>query len=253
MYLMYVDESGDTGLARSPTSYFALSGLVVHESKWRDFVAQTAAFRKTLKAAYGLPVRTEIHASAFIQTPPIVGMQKHIRLAILRNLLDELATMNFVSITNVIIDKTTKAAPYDVFENAWRALFQRMENTLKYGNFPGAHRNDYGIVLTDATDGRKLQRLMRKMNVYNPIPHMGWAGPGARNIPILRIIEDPHPKDSKDSYFIQACDTAAYFVMQAFKPNSFIRRSGAHNYIRRLQPVLNTRASYNHPLGIVVL
>jgi hypothetical protein len=91
------------------------------------------------------------------------------------------------------------------------------------------------------------------MNVYNPIPHMAWAGPGARNIPILRVIEDPHPKDSKDSYFIQASDTAAYFLMQKFKPNSFVRRAGAHNYLTRLMTILNTRASRANSLGVVVL
>lgn len=253
MYLMYVDESGDTGLVRSPTTHFALSGLVIHESRWRDFVTQVAAFKKTLRAVYGLPIRTEIHAAEYIKSPPVTGMGKHIRLAILRNFLDELAKMNFVSITNVVVNKTGKAPPYDVFTNAWQALFQRFENTMSYGNFPGGHRNDYGLVLTDATEGRKLQRMVRRMNVYNPVPNMAWAGPGARNLPILRVIEDPHPKDSRDSYFIQAADTCAYFVLQTVKPNSFIRRVGAQNYLRRLRPALNTRASYAHPLGIVML
>jgi hypothetical protein len=65
---MYVDESGDTGLVRSPTRYFALSGIVVHESSWRDFINGLIAFRRTLKSVYGLPVRAEMHASEFITT-----------------------------------------------------------------------------------------------------------------------------------------------------------------------------------------
>jgi hypothetical protein len=121
MYLMYVDESGDTGLVRSPTSYFALSGLVVHESKWRDFVTQIVAFRRTLRAVHNLPIRTEIHASEYLKKPPVPGMPPHVRLAILRNLIDELAKMDFISITNVIVDKTNKIPPYDVFSNAWQA------------------------------------------------------------------------------------------------------------------------------------
>lgn len=253
MYLMYVDESGDTGLSGSPTTHFVLSGLVIHESKWRDFVAQISAFRKTLKTVYGLPLRTEIHAAHFIQGPPVPGMKRHVRLSILRNFLDEIAKMNFISITNVVVNKTNKSGSYDVFTNAWQALFQRFENTLRYGNFPGAHRNDYGLVLTDATDGLKLQSMVRKMAVYNPVPNMASFGPGYRNIPILRVIEDPHPKDSKDSYFIQACDTCAYFLMQNMKPNSFIRRQSARNYVSRLSPVLNKKASTTNTLGIVML
>lgn len=251
MYLMYVDESGDSGLVSSPTSHFVLSGLVVHESNWRDFVTVIVGFRKTLKSVYGLPLRTELHASQFIKSPPVDGMSRHIRLAILRNFLDELAKTNFISITNVVVDKTSKPAGYDVFNKAWQALFQRFENTLKNGNFPGGHRADFGMVLTDVTDGRKLLKLVRRMAVHNPVPNRFW--PGYRNMPLLRIIEDPHPKDSQDSYFIQACDTCAYFALQAFRPNSFIRRAGAQNYVNRLAPVLNKHASTTHPLGIVVL
>jgi hypothetical protein len=253
MYLMYVDESGDPGLVGSPKNYFALSGLVIHESRWRDFVAQMKAFRNTMRTAHGLPVRTEIHASDYIKKAPIKRMAPHVRLAVLRNLIDELAKMNFVSVTNVIVDKATKSAPYDVFENAWRTLFQRFENTLNAGNFPGAHRTDQGLILTDNTNGRKLQLIVRKMAVYNMIPNQPQYGSGSRNIPLLKIIEDPHPKDSKDSYFIQACDVCAYFLMQEFQPNMFIRKSGAQHYLHRLGPVLNRKASPRHPFGIVML
>jgi len=180
-------------------------------------------------------------------------MKRHIRLAILRNFIDELAKMNFISITNVIVNKASKPANYDVFSNAWQALFQRFENTMSYGNFPGGHRNDFGLILTDATDGGKLQKMVRRMSVHNPVPNMSWAGPGYRNIPIVRIIEDPHPKDSKTSHLIQACDVAAYFLLQKYKPNTFIRKSGAQNYLDRLAPVLNKRATYSNVLGVVVL
>jgi hypothetical protein len=105
MYLLYVDESGDGGLVNSPTTHFALSGLVIHESRWRDFTNQIAAFRKTLRVAYGLPLRSEIHASQFIKSPPTPGMQRHIRLAILRNFIDELAKLDFISITSVIVTR----------------------------------------------------------------------------------------------------------------------------------------------------
>jgi hypothetical protein len=42
MYLMYVDESGDCGLPAdsSPSSLFCLSGLVVHELRWREAIAE---------------------------------------------------------------------------------------------------------------------------------------------------------------------------------------------------------------------
>jgi hypothetical protein len=152
--------------------------------------------------------------------------------------------------------RLAKPPDYDVFGTAWQLLFQRFENTLLYGNFPGAHRDDYGIVITDNTDGMKLQKLVRRMAVYNPVPHavaIYGMGSGSRNLPIRRIIDDPNTRDSQYSYLIQACDVVAYFLMQRFAPNHYIRRMHAQHYFDRLAPVLNRRASRTHALGIVVL
>jgi hypothetical protein len=256
MYIMYVDESGDTGMIRSPTRHFALSSLVVHERRWRELIDRLIAFRKTLRAAYGLPLRIEIHASEFIRHPPIPGMARHIRLAILRNLLDELAKIDFISITSVMILKAGKSPNTDIFTIAWQTLFQRFENTMQYGNFPGQFRSDFGIVITDNTDGMKLQKMVRRMAVYNPVPHMAsiyGMGSGYRNLPIIKIIEDPNMRDSKYSYLIQACDVVAYFLLQRFSPNNYIRSMNAQHYYDRLRPALNLRARTTNPLGIVVL
>lgn len=248
MYLMYVDESGDTGLTNSPSRYFALTGIVVHESDWRDFISQLLAFRKTLKSVYGLGVRTEIHSSEFMRKP-VDGLTKYARLAILRNTLDEIAKLPNISITSVIVDKLGKPVEYDVFQNAWGVLFQRFENTLHFANFPGKHSEDFGMVLTDATAGGKLTRMVRRMSVFNPIPSS--FGGASRNIPIRKIIEDPHGKDSKDSLPVQMADVCAYFLLQRFAPNGYVQRKGAHNYFDRLKPVLNVHATRTNSLGIV--
>jgi hypothetical protein len=256
MYLMYVDESGDTGLsAASPTPYFVLSGLVVHESRWRDFLDQLIIFRKTMRSIYGLPVRAEIHATEFVNSRVrAVGgsyLKRQHRLAILRHTLDELAKINYISITNVLVNKAGKAAPYDVFENAWGTLFQRFENTLIHGNFPGGFKDDYGMVITDATAGKKLARLVRRMAVYNYIPSR--FGGAARNIPIKRVIEDPYGKDSAETLPIQMCDVAAYFLYQRVRPNAYVRRQRAQRYFDRLLPVLNKHATTANSYGVVRL
>ncbi len=196
-------------------------------------------------------MRTEIHASEYIRSPPMPGLAKYVRLAILRQCLDELAKCGFISLTHVVVDKQGKPSGYDVFESAWKVLFQRFDNTIGYGNFPGGHRADKGMVISDNTDGRKLTRLVRRMSVFNVVP--GLAGKAARNLPIVRVIEDPHNKDSADSYFIQACDVAAYFLHQKYDPCSYVRKKGAAHYFNRLQPVLNTRASNANGFGIVML
>lgn len=247
MYLMYVDESGDTGLTGSPSRYFVLSGLVVHESNWHAFINHLSNLKKTLRSNYGLMLRTEIHSSEFIRKP-IDQIAKHNRLAILRNCLDELTKFPNLSITNVVVDKLGKPPTYDVFNAAWGTLFQRFENTLHFGNFPGGFNDDYGMVLTDATSGEKLSRLMRRMSVYNFVPYRNGS---TRNIPIKKIIEDPHGKDSRSSLPIQMADVCAYFLQQKMQPNSYVRRKSGQNYFNRLKPVLNLNASKSNALGVV--
>lgn len=250
VYLMYVDESGDTGVETLHTKYFVLTGLVVHESRWREFIEVLVQLRKTLSERYGLPIRTELHASEYIRKQ-VFDIAKHDRLAIMRNVIDELAKYDFISLTNVVVRKDNKPKDYDVFINAWQALFQRFENTLRTGNFPGSYSTDYGLVFTDATSGERLTRLVRKMSVYNPVPNRN--GGGYRNLPIVKIIEDPHEKDSKDSLPIQMCDVCAYFLKQYYAPNGYVKRKRAGRYFERLDAILNKRASINHPLGIVEL
>ncbi len=250
MYFMYVDESGDPGNNTLQTQYFCLSGLVVHESEWRNLIDASQRFRRTIKQAYGFPVRSEIHAVKLLRHSAF-SIEKHNRLAIMRNYFDELSKMNFLSVTNVVVDKVGKPSDFDVFSAAWRTLFQRFENTLTHGNFPGGYSRSFGTIFTDATNGEKLTGIMRKMNVHNPIPNKGQSG--YRNLPIRRIIEDPSSRDSSHSLPIQACDVIAYFLHQKFKPNAYVKRSGAQNYFKRLEPILNKRASNTNSLGIVVI
>lgn len=249
---MYVDESGDTGLVGSPTRYFCLSGIAVHEYYWRRFIERLIKFKKTVRDVYGLPIRQEIHASEFVGGKPF-DAPRYERFAVLRNALDELAAFDKISITNVIVDKQGKPPTYDVFHAAWGTLFQRFENTLKHGNFPGACRDDRGIVFTDATGGVKLERLMRKMSVFNYIPNDARYAGGSRNVPIKRIIEDPIGRDSRHSLPIQMADVSVYFLHQYFDPNSYIKSKHARKYFERLFPVLNTYARRSDRLGIVKL
>jgi len=48
MYLMYVDESGDSGIVNSPTNYFVLTGMVMHELRWNDYLSRIIELRKRM-------------------------------------------------------------------------------------------------------------------------------------------------------------------------------------------------------------
>jgi hypothetical protein len=91
MYLMYVDESGDIGLPPgSPTRFFILSAIVIHEMKWREILNDLVHFRQMLKITKGLKIREEIHCVDFISRPgPLVRIARNDRLDIIKNALTE--------------------------------------------------------------------------------------------------------------------------------------------------------------------
>jgi hypothetical protein len=101
MFMMYVDESGDPGLAGSPCRYYVLSGLVVHELCWRPVLEQILEFRRRMRDAYGLKLREELHAARLINKPgPLVRIKRHDRLKIVRDFADQLAALRDVSVTS---------------------------------------------------------------------------------------------------------------------------------------------------------
>jgi hypothetical protein len=86
MYFMYVDESGDPGMGNSPTQFFALSGLVLHELTWRTTLDRLVAFRRRMLEKFGLKLREEIHSAHFITKPgQLSRIKRNDRLSILRH------------------------------------------------------------------------------------------------------------------------------------------------------------------------
>lgn len=253
MFLMYVDESGDKGLVGSPSRYFILTGLVVHELRWQDMLTALITFRRKMRAAFELKLREEIHAGVMLTRPgSLLRIKRNDRLSIIRHFLDEIARLEYVSIINVRVDKDGKPDSYDPFAKGWEALIQRFENTLGRRNFPGpANADDKGLIFCDRTDSDALRNLYRRMRSHNPIPNQ--VGLGYRQLPLVRVIEDPNPRDSEHSYFIQAADVCSFAAYQYYAPSRYVRSKGARNYFERLSPVLCKVASPRHNFGIVEL
>jgi hypothetical protein len=65
MFLAYLDESGDSGIDGSPTRFFVLSCVLVHESAWLDSLDSLIALRRALRETYDIPTRPEIKARHF--------------------------------------------------------------------------------------------------------------------------------------------------------------------------------------------
>lgn len=106
MYLMYVDESGDTGIVNSPTRYFILSGIVIHETNWRDTLENLVTFRKGLRDSKGLKLRDEIHCTEFINRPgELKRIKRNDRLDIIKKCMDWLNNQSQIKTFSVVVDK----------------------------------------------------------------------------------------------------------------------------------------------------
>ncbi|MBF0479971.1 MAG: DUF3800 domain-containing protein [Candidatus Omnitrophica bacterium] len=252
MYILYVDESGDSGLQDTPTEYYILSGFVVHELRWHQILDSIIQFRKVIKTRYGLKLREEIHSANFIHRPgELSRIPKSLRLRLLRDVLDFEATLPDVNVLSVVVKKQGKPAGTDVVDMAWTTLIQRFHNTISSRNFSGPKNpDDLGIIIADQTDEKKLMRILRRMRRYNPVPSRIQAE--SRNILIDTIVEDVVHRNSAHSYFIQLTDVNAYFVMQKYKACKYIKKQGGVNYYERLNPVLCKQVSRSNDWGIVV-
>ena len=253
MFLMYVDESGDVGMNNSPTRYFVLTGVVLHELRWKEYIDQILDFRRRMKASFGLRMHEEIHAAKFLTSPgDLQRIPRNDRLSILRYFAAELAAMPDLNVINIVVDKHGKPATYDPFEMAWKCLIQRLENTLSRRNFRGpANADERGMLFPDHTDDKKLEQLLRRMHNWNPTPNA--AGAGYRNLRLRRIVEDPNFRESHRSHFVQAADLCAFLLYQRLAPNVYMRKKAGRNYFLQLDPVLCKVASNADPYGIVML
>lgn len=210
---MYVDESGDPGIYKSPTRYFILSSIIIDEFKWRLLLNDYLQFRKYLRVSKGLKLEEEIHASDFINSPgDLVRIKRNIRLDILKKTIDwVIKHKSDLQLITITVDK--QGENIDIFEHAWKTLLVNFQNTLK-------SEISTGIIITDNTNGEKLKKMMRKSSLKN-------------------IIEDPILKHSYNSLFIQIVDVIAYFCHQQYEPNNYVKKKGGHNFYKRLLSAMN--------------
>lgn len=261
MFLMYVDECGDSGMGTGSSDYFILSGMVIHESMWTKLLQKIADEAKDLKTKYGLDNSAEIHAKGMLGRSEKIysSVPKVNRLMLFRDLLKFEGTLrDYIRIINVLVSKQGKGFGYDVLSSAWDALINRFENTIEHGNFPITFPDstqaphEHGMLIVDQTDEKKLRDIIRRMRHNNQIPSSIQYGTYVKHN-LKYVIEDPLHKDSRYTLPIQLSDANAYFLRQMISPNSTIRKHGAQNYFYSLEPVLLKEASRSDELGIVRL
>jgi len=258
MRIVYFDESGDDGFPQYSSPLFVLSAIYMQYLKWKENLSHLVELRAELRRRYGLPMKLEMHARQFLLNKnPYreLGIPDVDRVAIIGEFCDAFASLDW-RIVNVCIDKPKiNTKKYQVLEWALKLSVQRIENDIRSAGEP----NSRFIIITDPGRVGKMRKTTRKMQRFNYIPSK--LRPGSYRREVERLIEDPLPKDSKESYFIQAADLVAqvvylYSLLQRGvgkfhgRMPTQVNARQVEDWMTRLRPCLNEKAAPQEPYGI---
>lgn len=209
-YIAYFDETGDDGANTKSSDSFVLTSLYMSSESWQSNFDKIRSCRRALKEQYGFHIDEELHTKQLLTDKHPYrdygwsAEQKRGLIATFTKCISRLDA----KIINVIIDKTKfRNNQYLVLQNALKYNIQRIENDSN-GEW------NY-LVITDEGRIAPMRKTGRMIRTYNPI--QSQYGYDYTNHPIKGMIEDILEKNSRDSYFIQACDFVSYMVHLYYK------------------------------------
>jgi hypothetical protein len=252
MYLLYVDECGDTGLVGSIVDHYILSGLIIHESSWNAAFDEIKDYRRNLRSRFMIRVRDELKARHFIHRKgPWYGKKSTLpdRLQVYRDLLQLMVGIGCFEIVNIVVRKPEAHTQnptwtgYNVEDTAWSFLLTRFHNYLTKKS-PA----DNGLLIPDEGHGNLARDILRMRRRFNPVPSR-YDPARTRPQPLMRIVEDPFFKDSADSLFIQLADLVAYSLWRKEVPD--LKHGFDGSFFDLLDPILLKAATRKNAQGIV--
>lgn len=258
MFISYFDESGDDGYPNFSSPLFVLSSVYLHYLNWKDTYLAVRSFREQLKKDFGLPIGLELSTNRFLlnKNPyKKYNLSDNSRILIADLYCDFIAQLDLRIVNVVINKKAIKTADYLVLNSALTYSIQRIENDLT--KLDPAKKF---IIITDEGRIGKMRKTSRKIQRINFIPSR--FGPYLYRQEIKSLIEDPLPKDSKESYFIQIADLIAYVAYMyksldlgvAKLPKRMpakVDKSKVIDWMERLKDSLNLEASHDDCYGVV--
>ena len=256
MFIAYYDESGDDGFPNTSSPLFVLSALYQHHLNWKDNYERVKAFKRQLARDYSFPFHEELHTREFILNKApyhLWGLSEADRAHIIDLYCQIAAQLEAKVISVVIVKDRLQKKDVDILDTALTYSVQRIENDL--ADNP---ENRFEII-TDWGRVGKMRKTTRRMQKINFIPSK--FGPRPRRQEIQKLIEDPLPKDSSESYFIQLADLVACVVslyavvtqnvgkLPTRLPKA-IDNECIRNWMEMLKPVLNLKAAGDDQYGV---
>jgi hypothetical protein len=212
-----------------------------------------------LRDSFRVPVGIELHAKYFLLNKrPYrdLNLAEAARLEVVDLFCDLIVSLDVRIVNVVIVKPRIRATHYAVLDKALTYSIQRIENDLS----PDRNPAERFVLLTDTGRVGKMRKTSRRLQRINFIPSS--FGPTSYRREIRSLIEDPLPKDSRESYFIQLTDLVAQLVyLRAVTETGVGVRHGRMpggvtearvlSWLDRIRPRLNLEASSRDPYGVL--
>ena len=258
MRIAYFDEAGDDGFPKYSSELFVLSAMYMPYLQWRSNFLALHELRRTFRKAYGLPVKTEFHTRPFLLNKSLyrdLGLSDSVRLAIVEDYCRAVSELDVRIISVCIVKPRIEKSAYEVLDWALKLCIQRIENDMRLSGGPDARF----MVITDPGRVGKMRKTTRKVQRFNYIRSM--FGPYSYRRELERLLEDPLPKDSRESYFIQTADLVSYIVYlyAVFETGhgtihgrmpSGVTATRVRTWLDLLKPALNLAATRKDEYGV---
>jgi len=257
MHFVYVDESGDDGYPERSSELFVLSAVYFSLENWDAFYTACNDFKAMVRQPpYNIPVKLEMHARPFLlKKKPYTGFGHTPETR--ARLIDEYCL--FIGgldcrLVNVAIVKPRIAfGGYSVLEKAVSYLTTRIENDMR-------EADDRYVMIVDEGRLKPTRRTTRRLHAFNPVPSQ--FGGDVQRVETIHMVEDPLPKESQASCFLQladvvACVVSLYVAEQAGTPvarrlRKVLAVRSVANWMDMLRPSLNLAACRRDPYGVMI-
>ncbi|MBJ7337237.1 MAG: DUF3800 domain-containing protein [Mycolicibacterium sp.] len=195
----YIDETGDIGAVdNGGSTTYTLGCVLVPMHRWTESLDDLVNLRRSLKADYGLNVREEVKANHLVGIKKVyrdLGLGDGQVRDIYQRHVDTCAHLSS-GVFGVMIHKSLVKKPDpDFFGWSWEYLLTRLRKRTEATGQPI-------LIVHDDGEAARVRTHLRRFRRHN------WQGGGYGGAPLL--VEDPVPRNSAHSVFIQLADLTAY-------------------------------------------
>ena len=204
MYLVYFDESGDTGVGNSPTTWFVIGAVLVHETVWTVTLDALVTIRRRLRETLGISPREELKAGHFQSgRGPFfhLNMTHRQRMSLYSDLMYFQSKLPIECFAVAVHKPSLVQMRMDVRATAWTIGLQVLQRHLVL-------QDERAVLFPDEGNGRFFRRLVRRLRPQWSLSQYGIASSQFGSL--RRILEDPSDRRSHDSYFVPLADMNAY-------------------------------------------